>query len=126
MATTLTFKPGRVPGLGQAAKARPAPIGNMSATQREALAALIHEPIGVRESRPEWANVAAALVWFVCTAVALIWSAAIVFALASEIGWVPQIEALVAGDALASHAVAAPATANAVAHQSSATVNRTM
>jgi hypothetical protein len=126
MATTLTFEPGRVPGLGQAAKARPAPIGNMSATQREALAALIHEPIGVRESRPEWANVGPALVWIVCTAVALIWSAAIVFALASEIGWVPQFEALMAGNALDSHAVVAPAAAHTVANQSSATVNRTM
>ena len=125
MATTLTFQPGRVPGIRPAL---PAPVGNMTTRQRDALAALIHEPIGVRESRPEWANVGAALVWIVCTAVALIWSAAIVFALASEIGWVPQVEALVAGNALASHAVAAPAAAaaHAIAVQSSAVVNRTM
>ena len=124
MATSLTFQPGRVPGLGQAAKARPARIGNLSARQHEALAALIHEPIRASESRAEWANVGAGVAWVVCTAVALIWSAAITFALASEIGWVPQVDALVAGNSLVSHAVAAPA--NAVARQSSAAVNRTM
>ena len=101
MATSLTFQPGRVPGLGQAAKARPARIGNLSARQHEALAALIHEPIRASESRAEWANVGAGVAWVVCSAVAL-----------------------VAGNSLVSHAVAAPA--NAVARQSSAAVNRTM
>jgi hypothetical protein len=124
MATSLTFQPGRVPGIGQAPKARPAQIGDMTARQREALAALIHEPIGASESRAEWANVGAGVAWIVCTAVALIWSAAITFALASEIGWVPQVDALTAGNSLVSHAVATPA--NAVVHQSSAAVNRTM
>ncbi len=122
MATALTFRPGRVPGIGAA---RSAPTGDMSSTQRDALSALIHEPIGVRESHLDWANVGAAVAWLVCIAVALIWSVAIAFALASEIGWVPQVEALAAGRSPASHA-AAPAAPHAVAVQSSATINRTM
>ena len=123
MATALTFQPGRVPGIGSA---RLAPIGGMSEAQRKALSALIHEPIGARESDAGQRDLGAALIWLIATATTLLWSLAIAFALANEIGWVPQVDALLAETSPASHAVAAPAAAHAVANQSSAVVNRTM
>jgi hypothetical protein len=126
MATTLTFQPGRVPGIGPAMPARPAPVGSMSVAQREALAALIHEPIGASETGAEQRDLGAALVWLITTATAFLWSVAVAFALVQEMGWLPGIDMLMAADSPASHAVAAPAAAHAVAHQSSATVNRTM
>ena len=119
MATALTFQPGRVPGIGSA---RLAPIGGMSEAQRKALSALIHEPVGARES--ERRDLGTALVWLIATATAFLWSLAIALALVQEIGWVRQVDALAAANSPASHA-AAPA-AHAVAAHSSATANRTM
>jgi hypothetical protein len=126
MATTLTFQPGRVPGIWSATPARPAPIGGMSKAQRDALAALIHEPIGASGTGAERRDLGAALVWLIATATTLLWSVAIAFALVQEMGWLPRIDTLMAAGSPASHAVAAPAAAHTVAHQSSATVNRTM
>ena len=123
MATTLTFQPGRVPGIRPAL---PAPVGNMTTRQRDALAALIHEPIGACESGAQRRDLGAGLVWLIATATALLWSLAIAFALVQEIGWLPRIDTLMAAGAPASVAVAAPAAAHAIAVQSSAAVNRTM
>jgi hypothetical protein len=125
MATELTFKPGRVPGIAVAKPARRAPIGDMSAVQREALAGLIHEPVRTTGWRAGQ-SAGAVTVWLIATATALLWSFAIAFVLLQEVGLIPSIDAPMAADTAALHAVAAPAAAHADAHQSSATVSRTM
>jgi hypothetical protein len=125
MATELTFKPGRVPGIAVATRAHRAPIGGMSAVQRDALAGLIHEPVRTTGWHAGQ-SAGAVTVWLIATATALLWSFAIAFVLLQEVGLVPPIDALVAGQTVASHTVAAPAAAHADAHQSSATVSRTM
>ena len=99
----------------------------MSAVQREALAGLIHEPVRTHADGVRGNSAGAVTVWLIATATALLWSFAIAFVLVagSRIGCAHRCIGRQAKPP-ASHTVAAPATAHADAHQSSATVSRTM
>src|SRR6516225_498110 len=97
MTAELTFAPGRVPGISRAPRrvvrrATPhaaAPVSPsdeapppMSASQRRALAALIHTPAGAGTEAYGRSRTTAGVVWAVVTACALAWTLTIAAALA--------------------------------------------